>query len=83
MIKFTLKHPDTGRTSLYLGLSFANLDKFRAAPLDSFIMVKGEDLGIDIDIMLFSGESEGEMGRFIADRIGPDTKVHIDPRLRD
>ena len=81
MIRATLKKPD-GRTTLVIGLSFGNLAKFKAEPLDSFIAIDGKLMDLPIDVLLFAGESEGELARFMADRIGPDTKVHIDPKLR-
>lgn len=80
MIKATMTTPE-GRTVLMIGLSFGNLAKFKASPLDTFIKIDGEAMGLPIDVMLFSGETENEMGRFFADKIGADTKVHIDPRL--
>jgi hypothetical protein len=70
-----------GRAVLMIGLSFGNLAKFKAEPLDTFIQIDGAAMGLPIDVMLFSGETENEMGRFFADKIGPDTKVHIDPKL--
>lgn len=82
MIKATMTD-ENGRTVLMVGLSFGNLAKFKAAPMDSFIKIDGAAMGLPIDVMLFSGRTETEMGRFFANKIGPETTVHIDPRLRD
>lgn len=71
-----------GRTVLMVGLSYGNLDKFRAMPMDTFIKIEGEAMGLPIDVMIFSGRTEEEMGRYFAERIGPETQVHIDPKLR-
>ena len=74
MIKATGKGP-SGRHTLFVGLSFGNLDKFRAAPLDSHIMIKGEELGLPFDVLIFSGRTEAEMVEWIKEEIDPDTKV--------
>lgn len=81
MIKATGKGED-GRTKLWIGLSFRNLDKFRTEPLDTYIVIDGAALGLPVDITLFSAETEGDLGRFLADRIGPDTRVYVDPRFK-
>jgi hypothetical protein len=71
-----------GRTVLMLGLSFKNLDKFRAEPGDTFIRIVGEDMGLPIDVLLFSGETEAHMQETLAAGIGPDTKIHISAKLK-
>ena len=72
----------TGRKILVIGLSFGNLDKFRAEPGDTFIRIIGRELGLPIDIMLMSGETEAHMAETIAGGIGPKTKVHISRRSK-
>ena len=72
----------TGRKILVIGLSFGNLDKFRAEPGDTFIRIIGRELGLPIDIMLISGETEAHMAETLAGGIGPDTKVHISRRSK-
>jgi hypothetical protein len=81
VIKATAQGKD-GRTMLYLGLSFANLDRFRAEPLDTFLRIDGKEMGLPIDVMLFSGKTEADMTEVMAAGIGPDTKVHVDPKLK-
>jgi hypothetical protein len=73
-----------GRALLVLGLSYANLDHLRSGPGDSFLKVDGSRLGLDIDVMIFSGATEADMAGTIvkADGIGPDTTVIIDPKLK-
>ena len=85
MIKAVM-HDENGRLVLLIGLSFNNLRRFMAEPGETFIMVKGTETGLDdagcpMDVVIFSGRTEEEMGRIFADKIGPDTKMHIDPRL--
>jgi hypothetical protein len=63
---------DNGRTILLLGLSFENLDRLRAAPVDTYIKIDGRQLGLDIDVLVFSGETEEKMALEMAQ---PDTKV--------
>lgn len=73
-----------GRALLVLGLSYANLDHLRSGPGDAFIRVDGSRLGLDVDVMIFSGATEADMANTVirADGIGPDTKVTIDPKLK-
>lgn len=71
-----------GRKTLMLGLSFRNLDKFRAEPGGTFIRIDGQAMELPFDVMLFSGETEAHMHALIAKGVGPDTKVHIDPKLK-
>jgi hypothetical protein len=77
----TARTPD-GRTLLMIGLSFGNLDKFRAEPGDTFIRIDGKAMDLPIDVLIFSGETEARMHEMTAGGIGPDTEVHIDPKLK-
>jgi len=71
-----------GHKTLILGLSFANLDRFRAQPLDTFIRIDGEEMGLPFDVMIVSGRTEAEMADVMSGGFGPDTKVVIDPKLK-
>jgi len=57
MIKATATQ-ENGRELLLLGLSFKNLEKFRELPLDTFIRINGIELGLSVDVVIFSGENE-------------------------
>jgi hypothetical protein len=81
MIKATATLPD-GKTLLMIGLSFGNLDKFRAQPGDTFIRIDGKQMGLPVDVLIFSGETEAQMQTMMAGLIGPGTEVHIDPKLK-
>jgi len=82
VIKATGKGP-TGKDTLFVGLSFGNLDKFRAGPLDSHILIRGEELGLPHDVLIFSGETEAQMVDLLAKGFGPDTKVHVSGRSKN
>jgi hypothetical protein len=71
-----------GRTMLMLGLSFKNLDRFRAEPGDTFIKIDGKQMNLPIDVLLFSGETEAHLAKSVEKGIGPDTIVHVDPKLK-
>jgi hypothetical protein len=71
-----------GRTMLMLGLSFKNLDKFRAEAGDTYIKIDGKEMGLPIDVLLFSGETEAHLAQLVEKGIGPDTIVHTDPKLK-
>jgi hypothetical protein len=81
MIKATIDAPN-GRKLLILGLSFANLDRFRAEPRDTMIKIDGKELGLDIDVMIFSGETEALCAEVLEQSIGRATKILISPRLK-
>jgi hypothetical protein len=81
MIKGVATDAD-GRQLLMIGLSFGNLDKFRELPGDTYIRIDGKEMDLPIDVMIFSGETEAHMHRLVAGAIGPDTKIHIDPKLK-
>lgn len=82
MIKFTAMGKD-GRKVLWLGLSFGNLKHFRDHPGDTFIKVDGTEFGVDFDVLLFSGRTEQEMMRDVADMIGPNTKATFSKKVTD
>lgn len=81
MIKATGKLD--GRDTLFVGLSFGNLDRLRAAPLDSHIRISGQDTGLPFDVMIFSGETEAAMADIMAQALGPDSKVIVTPRSKN
>jgi hypothetical protein len=81
MIKATMKGQD-GRIMLMLGLSFRNLDKFRDEAGDTFIKINGKEMDLPIDVLLFSGETEAHLTDMMKHSIGPDTIVHVDPKLK-
>jgi hypothetical protein len=66
-----------GRKTLVLGLSFGNLDRFRAEPEDTYIKVDGRELGLPIDVLVISGETEASIAALLSAGIGPGTKVVI------
>lgn len=79
MLKAMATGPD-GKKMLMIGLSFGNLDKFRASPGDTYIRVSGDEVGLPVDIMIFSGETEAHLAELIP--IGSETKVQISDRLK-
>jgi hypothetical protein len=81
MIKATMTQAD-GRTLLTIGLSFGNLDKFRAEPGDTFIRIDGKAMELPIDVLIFSGQTEAHMQTMFAKMITEKTIVHIDPKLK-
>lgn len=80
MIKATATQGD--RTIMVIGLSFKNLDKFRSEPGETFIRIDGKEMGLPVDVLIFSGETEAHCAESLNGTIGPDTKIHIDPKLR-
>lgn len=71
-----------GRPTYIIGLSFGNLDRFRAEPGDTYINIPKEESGLSDDILLVSGRTEAEMAALIQSGIGPGTEVFIDPKLK-
>jgi hypothetical protein len=71
-----------GKDTLFIGLSFGNLDKFRAGPLDSFIKIEGAEMDMPFDVLIFSGRTEADMANMVAQGLTPDAKVHISDKLK-
>ncbi len=81
MMKARIKGPDGD--IVLLGLSFANLDRLRADGMKGFINIKATDIGgAPFDIMITAAATEADMATMLAEFIGPDTKVHIDEKLK-
>ena len=81
MIKASATQPD-GRTLLLIGLSFGNLDKFRAEVGETYIRIDGKTMDLPIDVLIFSGQTEAHMETKLAKNITSRTKIHIDPKLK-
>ena len=67
-----------------LGLSHRNLDelyKKKGRP----IKIKGSDIGLEdnVEIFIFGGKDEQTMQHDFMEFVGPETKVHIDPKLKE
>jgi hypothetical protein len=55
-----------GRPTLLIGLSFGNLDRFRAEPGSTHIRISSDQVGTSHDIIIFSGKTEDEMVQLLA-----------------
>ena len=82
MMKAMMNTPPGAQKILMLGLSFGNLRKFMDMPGNTFIKIDGKEMGLPVDIVLFSGETEAHMMHAMKDNIKPDTIVHIDEKLK-
>ncbi|HEX8827635.1 MAG TPA: hypothetical protein VF778_05940 [Xanthobacteraceae bacterium] len=81
MIKASAKGQD-GRDLLVLGLTFGNLQRFREQPRDTFIKIDGKELGLAVDVVIFSCETEAKGAELMEEWIGPKTKVTVAPKLK-
>lgn len=61
---------EVGNRIFIIGLSFANLKKFREEPLDTFIRIDKNESGVGCDIMVISGETEDDMANLLKQMIG-------------
>jgi hypothetical protein len=82
MIKAIATGPD-GKTLLMIGLSYGNLNKFRAQPGDTYIKILGSEVGLPVDVVIFSGETEAHCADTLKGGFGPDTKVFTSDRLKN
>lgn len=72
-----------GRQILLIGLSHRNLDKLRADGLKGHVKINGDEVGIaGWDLMITAGESEAAIAHALQEFIGPETKVHVDEKLK-
>ena len=82
MIKFVFEGKD-GKNYLGLGISRENVNRLiEGQPIRVKLAEMREGLTIDGNIMIYFGETERELQDAVAEFIGPETKVNIDPRLK-
>jgi hypothetical protein len=82
VIKFVFEDKD-GRNHLGLGISRENVNRLIAGqPIRVRLPEMREGLSIDGAVMIYFGETERELQQAVAEFVGPETKVNIDPRLK-
>jgi len=81
MIKFTY-HDKNDQKCLGLGISRRNVERLVAGQPIWVRLTEMGNLAVDGSILLFFGETEEEMTAALAEYIGPDTTVHVDPKLK-
>ena len=85
MIKLSGKNKDDGKLFLGFGLSRGNIDKLTAGnPIVIDLAEVSVPTGIKLDgsLLIFFGETEEQMTDWIAEFIGPDTKVTVAHSLK-
>jgi hypothetical protein len=71
-----------GEEMLILGLSAKNLEKLKEGkPMYLTSKTHGEGIPAGWRIMIFTGKDEQTMAHTMKPFIGPETKIHKDPRL--
>ena len=84
MIKAIVMGPREGRQTLFIGLNQGNLDRLQSAPMDNYILIKGDEVGLSHDVLIFHGKTEAEMMALLEQGIKPGvTKVHTSPRSKN
>jgi hypothetical protein len=80
MLKFTAESTDgNGRRLIGFGISAGNVARLTQGDP---ILIKLDEMGLwPADVLIFYGETEQALANAMKDRIGPDTKVSVDPRL--
>lgn len=82
MIQFTYDNGE-GRQNLGLGISRENVNRLiEGKPIRLNLAALAKGLTISGEITIYFAETERELTQAVAEFIGPDTKVHIDPRLK-
>lgn len=81
MIKFAFDDND-GRKHLGLGISRENVNRLIQGKPIHVKLTELNNLVVDGTIMIYFGETERELQQAVAEFIGPETKVNIDPRLK-
>jgi hypothetical protein len=70
-----------GGQHLGVGISRENVDRLLTGkPIRISLLNAG--LNVDRTIMIYFGETEQALSQAVAEFIGPETKVNIDPRLK-
>jgi hypothetical protein len=73
MLKGIAEEKD-GRKVVLIGLSRKNLEILMAEMLDTHIRVSGKEMGIPMDILIFSGETEEVMSLMMTQK---NTKMYL------
>jgi hypothetical protein len=73
MLKGIAEEKD-GRKVVLIGLSRKNLEILMAEMLDTHIRVSGKEMGIPMDILIFSGETEEVMALMMTQK---NTKMYL------
>jgi hypothetical protein len=83
MVKFVFDTSD-GRSNLGLGVTRENVKRLiQGKPIRVNLPEMHRGLVIDGDVMIYFGETERDLQQAVAEFIGPETKVTVDPRLKD
>lgn len=72
-----------GGEVLILGLSQENLDRMRADWPDGGIRVKGAEVGLPCDVYIVAAPTDEVLFQQFKHLVGPDTKVHVSPKLKN
>lgn len=73
----------TGRDTVFLGLSYGNLERFRKQPMDTFIRIEAAELELPFDILIFSGRTEAEMSDWMLRALGPEAHITLSERSKN
>lgn len=73
MLKGLATYQSNGRRVFMLGLSRENLQRLVDQMGDTHILVRGAEVGLEVDVLIFSGETEESMAAQVAQS---DTKIH-------
>lgn len=72
MIKLMGINPKNGRKMLSMGLSNGNIRKLKEGKP---IVIFGPEVGIEVDLMIFWGETDEKLVEMVKPFIGPETIV--------
>lgn len=72
----------SGVPLLLLGLTFRDLDLMREAPGDDHIVIRGADLGLPMDLVIFAGQDDQALFKLVKGGISPDTKLNDEAKKR-
>jgi len=76
MIKAIMKNKDSDNI-LLLGISEENVNRLKEGKP---IHIKGDELGIDNDVLIVYGETEEDLYKDLRPYIVPETRVHSKPQ---
>lgn len=72
-----------GVRTLIVGLTFHDLTLLQAAPGDDYITLKGADLDLSLDIIIFANTDDAALFKSVEVAIGPDTKLRLPSRVKN
>jgi hypothetical protein len=83
MLKTSVVNLVNNRTTVIIGLNKEEVESLRTNTGTSAFMIRGQNFGCPVDVVIFSAETEAHALEIISDIIIPETEIVIDDSLKN